>query len=84
VISPHAAYAASSVAAGRAGAGGAAPPANRVTFNLIKARLGDLLYKITSQKFEHPDQGEDALRGKLAALGDEIRERFRALEEEVR
>lgn len=72
-------------AAGGGGeSGSAAASANRVTFNMIKARLGDLLYKITSQKFENPDQGEASLRAKLAELGDEIRDRFRALEEEVR
>jgi len=26
----------------------------RITFNLIKQRMGDVLYKLTSQKFEDP------------------------------
>ena len=69
-------------AAAGAASGGDAP--KRVTYALIKARLGDLLHKIGSQKFEDPSQGEASLRAKLAALREEIRERFRALEEEVR
>ena len=74
-------YECASAAVGRAGgaAGG-----GKVTFNLIKARLGDLLYKLSSQKFEEPSQGEEVVKAKLKALGEEIRERFRALEEEVR
>ena len=70
------------VAAAGAASGGDAP--KRVPYALIKARLGDLLHKIGSQKFEDPSQGEASLRAKLAALREEIRERFRALEEEVR
>lgn len=57
---------------------------NKLTFNAIKTRLGDLLYKLSSQKFEDPAAGEEALRAKFAALGDEIKESFRALEEEYR
>lgn len=34
----------------------------KITFNVIKTRLGDLLYKITSQKFEDPGEGEDVIR----------------------
>lgn len=34
----------------------------KVTFNIIKQRLGDLLYKITSQKFEDPEDGEEKIR----------------------
>lgn len=34
----------------------------KVTFNIIKQRLGDLLYKITSQKFEDPAEGEEAIK----------------------
>ncbi|WIA12406.1 hypothetical protein OEZ85_012450 [Tetradesmus obliquus] len=56
----------------------------RVTFNVIRQRLGDVLYKITSQKFEDPAEGEDAVRGKLRAVNEELVERFRALEEEFR
>ena len=34
----------------------------RINFNMIKSRLGDLMYKITAQKFEDPADGEDAVR----------------------
>jgi V-type H+-transporting ATPase subunit A len=56
----------------------------RVTLNVIKQRMGDVLYKLTSQKFEDPSEGEDVVRARLRALHDELAERFRALEEEFR
>ena len=91
----------------------------KVTYNVIKTRLGDLLYKLrcvchsssvngvaclmaqpapvrdllccptrlpacSSQKFEDPAEGEEALKAKFKALNEEIRERFRNLEEEYR
>jgi V-type H+-transporting ATPase subunit A len=56
----------------------------KITYNVIKQRLGDVLYKLTSQKFEDPSEGEDAVRSKLRAVGEEITERFRTLEEEFR
>ena len=34
----------------------------KITYNVIKNRLGDLLYKITSQKFEDPAEGEEAIK----------------------
>jgi V-type H+-transporting ATPase subunit A len=55
-----------------------------VTYNIIKSRLADLLYKITSMKFEDPAEGEEALSAKFDALTLEIKESFRALEEEFR
>lgn len=42
-------------------AGGGAD-GQKITFNVIKQRLGDLLYKVTSQKFEDPEEGEETLR----------------------
>lgn len=38
----------------------------------------------SSQKFEDPAEGEEALKAKFKALNEEIRDRFRALEEEYR
>lgn len=38
----------------------------------------------SSQKFEDPAEGEEALKAKYKALNEEIRDRFRALEEEYR
>eukprot|EP00879_Flechtneria_rotunda_P013922 GHRR01014541.1.p1 GENE.GHRR01014541.1~~GHRR01014541.1.p1 ORF type:complete len:420 (+),score=153.48 GHRR01014541.1:344-1603(+) len=56
----------------------------KITFNLIKQRLGDVMYKLTSQKFEDPADGEDAVRSRLRAVNEELIERFRALEEDFR
>ena len=42
-------------------AGGGAD-GQKITFNIIRQRLGDLMYKITSQKFEDPEEGEEALK----------------------
>ena len=38
----------------------------------------------SSQKFEDPGEGEEALKAKFQALNEEIRDRFRSLEEEYR
>jgi len=57
---------------------------NKITFNVIKSRLSGLLYKLTSQKFEEPQQGEEVLSSKYAALGEELVDAFRALEDEYR
>ena len=40
--------------------------------------------QLASQKFEDPAEGEAAVAGKLSALQEEIKERFRNLEEEYR
>jgi V-type H+-transporting ATPase subunit A len=64
---------------GAGGAGGA-----RLSYGAIRTRLADLLHKLASQKFDDPADGEAALRARAAALGAELRERFRALEEEYR
>jgi len=57
---------------------------HKVSYNLIKNRLGDLLYQISSQKFEDPEQGETALRAKFQKLNDDLHDAFRLLEEECR
>ena len=41
---------------------GAAGGDQKITYNVIKNRLGDLLYKITSQKFEDPSEGEETIK----------------------
>lgn len=66
----------------RTASGGA--EGHKITFNVIKQRLGDLLYKITSQKFEDPADGEEAVKAKCQAVFEELNEKFRALEEEYR
>uniref|UniRef100_A0A7S3RAF0 H(+)-transporting two-sector ATPase n=1 Tax=Dunaliella tertiolecta TaxID=3047 RepID=A0A7S3RAF0_DUNTE len=56
----------------------------KITFNIIKQRLGDVMYKITAQKFEDPADGEDQVTRKLLAIGEEMADRFKQLEEEFR
>ncbi len=57
---------------------------SKLTYGVVKSRLGDLLYKLASQKFEDPAEGEAALKAKFGALNAEIRDRIAALEEEYR
>jgi V-type H+-transporting ATPase subunit A len=64
-------------------AGGGAD-GQKITFNIIKQRMGDLMYKITSQKFEDPADGEEALRKKFKELNEQIHDSFRSLEEDYR
>lgn len=75
---------AATAALDRAASAAAAGDAGKLSFNVIKARLSDVLYKLSSQKFEDPAEGEEALRAKFKALREEIGERFRLLEEEYR
>jgi len=56
----------------------------KITYNVIRQRLGDLLSKISGQKFEDPTLGEEEVMGRLALLNEEIKERFKALEDEYR
>eukprot|EP00246_Nothoceros_aenigmaticus_P014759 TRINITY_DN5819_c0_g1_i1.p1 TRINITY_DN5819_c0_g1~~TRINITY_DN5819_c0_g1_i1.p1 ORF type:complete len:624 (+),score=118.01 TRINITY_DN5819_c0_g1_i1:343-2214(+) len=56
----------------------------KVTYNTIKQRLGDLIYRLVSQKFEDPAEGEEALTGKFQKLYDDLASGFRNLEEEYR
>ncbi|GIL90430.1 hypothetical protein Vretimale_19760 [Volvox reticuliferus] len=56
----------------------------KITLNVIKQRMSDTLYKLTSQKFEDPAEGEDVVRRKLKAVYEELTDRFRGLEEEFR
>lgn len=51
----------------------AAAADQKITFNAIKARLGDLMYKVTAQKFEEPSEGEEKVARKLADLNEEVR-----------
>mmetsp|Transcript_24320 Transcript_24320/g.67617 ORF Transcript_24320/g.67617 Transcript_24320/m.67617 type:complete len:616 (-) Transcript_24320:156-2003(-) len=56
----------------------------KITLNVIKQRMGDLLYKLSSMKFEDPTDGEETLKARFAELSDQLRETFRNLEEEYR
>ncbi|KAJ3323913.1 hypothetical protein HDV06_000889 [Boothiomyces sp. JEL0866] len=50
-----------------------------ITWAKIREQLGDLMYKLTSMKFENPDDGEEVLKERYTKLHKEIEERFRAL-----
>ena len=54
----------------------------KITLNVIKQRMSDLIYKISSQKFEDPADGEPALSERFQALHDTLVDSFRALEDE--
>merc|ERR1711907_16584 len=56
---------------------------HRITFNIIKDNLSDLMYKIVSMKFEEPSQGEDVIRAKLGDLYDEITSSLNNLAENI-
>ncbi|RKP14531.1 V-type proton ATPase catalytic subunit A [Piptocephalis cylindrospora] len=50
-----------------------------VTWAKIRDGMGDIMYKLTSMKFEDPADGEETLRSRYADLAKEMEERFRAL-----
>ncbi len=54
----------------------------KLNFNAIKQNLGDLIYKLSSQKFEDPAEGEEALTAKFQALNKELKDAFQQLDEE--
>jgi V-type H+-transporting ATPase subunit A len=54
---------------------------NKVTWARLKAHMGDTIYKIISQKFEVPTQGEAILVAKYKELSEEIATAFRSLED---
>jgi V-type H+-transporting ATPase subunit A len=45
----------------------------------IRESMGDVIYKLSSMKFEDPAQGEAAIQEKYSKLQKEIEDRFRAL-----
>jgi V-type H+-transporting ATPase subunit A len=51
----------------------------KITWMTIKNSLGDLLYKLTSMKFQDPAQGEDKVVAHMKALQEEIQQAFRNL-----
>ncbi|CAO3675116.1 unnamed protein product [Umbelopsis vinacea] len=53
---------------------------NQITWAKIRDSMGDLIYKLSSMKFEDPAEGEAALSAKYAELHKEIESRFRDLE----
>ena len=54
---------------------------NKVTCNRIKTTMNDTIYKIVSQKFRLPTDGEAANVAHFKELNEEIHNNFRALED---
>lgn len=52
---------------------------NTLTWAKIRDSVGDLVYKLSSMKFEDPADGEAVLRDRYVKLGKEMEERFAAL-----
>ncbi|KAJ3370261.1 H(+)-transporting V1 sector ATPase subunit A [Allomyces arbusculus] len=52
---------------------------SQITWVKIKDAMGDLIYKLSSMKFENPNDGEQVVCERYAALQKEIEDRFRAL-----
>jgi len=57
-------------------------PDHKVTWNQIRTSMSDILYKLTSMKFQDPHDGEQALVAHYKALMEEIHQAFRSLGEE--
>ncbi|CAH2036033.1 unnamed protein product, partial [Thlaspi arvense] len=56
----------------------------KITYTLIKHCLGDLFYRLVSQKFVNPAEGEGTLVAKFKKLYEDLTSGFRALEDETR
>jgi len=54
----------------------------KITLQEIKNRLGELIYKITSMKFQLPSDGEEKLKAHFKQLNEEIVQNFRKLEDQ--
>jgi len=54
----------------------------KVTWNQIRNSIGDLLFKLTSMKFQDPADGEQALTAHFRALNEQIYTAFRNLGED--
>jgi len=54
---------------------------NKVTFATLKQRLGDLMHKLSSQKFQNPKEGEAKLTAHFKTLYNDITQGFHNLEE---
>eukprot|EP00271_Cylindrocystis_brebissonii_P014290 TRINITY_DN35601_c0_g1_i1.p1 TRINITY_DN35601_c0_g1~~TRINITY_DN35601_c0_g1_i1.p1 ORF type:complete len:621 (+),score=132.78 TRINITY_DN35601_c0_g1_i1:178-2040(+) len=56
----------------------------KITYNIIKQRLGGLIYELVSQKFQDPAEGKEVLEAKYKKLQDDLTTAFRALEDDYR
>ncbi|KAH7279890.1 hypothetical protein KP509_37G042600 [Ceratopteris richardii] len=63
---------------------GAGADGQKITYNIIKQRLGDLIYRLVTQKFEDPSEGEGALIEKYKKLNEDLTNGFRNLEDDYR
>ncbi|KAH1240088.1 V-type proton ATPase catalytic subunit A [Glycine max] len=63
---------------------GAGSDGQKISYTLIKHRMGDLFYRLVSQKFEDPAEGEAALVAKFQKLHEDLTNGFRNLEDETR
>lgn len=54
---------------------------NKVTFNLIKEQMNELMYKLSSMKFMEPSDGEEAVTKKMNDLREELTAAFRDIED---
>ncbi|XP_042478745.1 V-type proton ATPase catalytic subunit A-like [Macadamia integrifolia] len=63
---------------------GAGMDGQKITYSLIKHKMGDLFYRLVSQKFEDPAEGEAALVAKFSKLHEDLIAGFRNLEDETR
>ncbi|KAH0453261.1 hypothetical protein IEQ34_017585 [Dendrobium chrysotoxum] len=79
VISPPNAVVISQAVERAAGSDG-----QKITYTVIKHQLGDLFYRLVSQKFEDPAEGEEALSAKFKKLYEDLTIGFRNLEDERR
>ncbi|KAJ1915315.1 H(+)-transporting V1 sector ATPase subunit A [Tieghemiomyces parasiticus] len=51
----------------------------QVTWAKIRDSMGDIIYKLSSMKFEDPADGQDTLKDRYTELAKEMEERFRQL-----
>ncbi|GBG60567.1 hypothetical protein CBR_g8589 [Chara braunii] len=56
----------------------------KVSYNIIRQRLNDIIYRLVTQKFEDPAEGEAVLVEKYKKLFDDMTTSFRNLEDEFR
>eukprot|EP01098_Paradermamoeba_levis_P014289 TRINITY_DN676_c0_g1_i1.p1 TRINITY_DN676_c0_g1~~TRINITY_DN676_c0_g1_i1.p1 ORF type:complete len:621 (-),score=223.91 TRINITY_DN676_c0_g1_i1:241-2103(-) len=54
---------------------------HKITWNTIKQAMGDIIYEITSMKFQNPSDGEAKVVAVYKKLNEDIVARFRQLEE---
>jgi len=52
---------------------------NQITWNKIRDSMSDVIYKLSSMKFEDPADGEDVIKERYQKLQKEMEEQFRAL-----